>query len=319
MKVSEFSRYGLGICVAVAMLAGCGGSQPPIGALGAMPQSRAGATHDAHSGSWMLAEALSEDLLYISNVYTVTVYSYPRGRHVGTLKGFYRPLGECSDKAGDVFIANGDTILEYKHGGTKSIQTLTFAGYGAESCAADPATGNLAVTWDQGLSQGYVAIYQHASGTPKLYRNSNMLFVWCGYDNAGNLYVDGQYGSGNNFAFAELPKGGTSLENIMLNQSFQNAGAVQWDGKYVAVGDDVAQKIYQFTIKGSSGTLEGTTNLGNADYVYQWVIHGKKVVGSDDIPSRLWYWNYPAGGAAIKSITKDVFHPIGATISLAPH
>jgi CRISPR-associated endonuclease Cas1 len=35
MKVSELSRYALCVSIAVAMLAGCGGSQPPIGAPGA--------------------------------------------------------------------------------------------------------------------------------------------------------------------------------------------------------------------------------------------------------------------------------------------
>ena len=41
MKISDFSRYVLCSCVATAMLAGCGGSQPPIGAPGAMPLLRA--------------------------------------------------------------------------------------------------------------------------------------------------------------------------------------------------------------------------------------------------------------------------------------
>jgi hypothetical protein len=82
-------------------------------------------------------------------------------------------------------------------------------------------------------------------------------------------------------------------------------------------GWDTIQKIYRFTISGSYGTLQGTTSLGNADTVYQWVIDKKKVVGSDDIPSTVWYWNYPAGGSATKSITKGVFHPIGAAISEA--
>jgi DNA-binding beta-propeller fold protein YncE len=38
MKSLDFGRCALGICVA-AIVAGCGGSQPPIGALGAMPHS----------------------------------------------------------------------------------------------------------------------------------------------------------------------------------------------------------------------------------------------------------------------------------------
>lgn len=65
-------------------------------------------------------------------------------------------------------------------------------------------------------------------------------------------------------------------------------------------------------------TVRGTVDLGGAQTVYQWWIEGKTVVGSDDIPSTVRYWNYPAGGSAIKSITKDVFHPYGATVSLAP-
>jgi hypothetical protein len=37
MKSLDFSRYAFTSCVAVAMLVGCGGSQSPIGAPGAMP------------------------------------------------------------------------------------------------------------------------------------------------------------------------------------------------------------------------------------------------------------------------------------------
>ena len=39
MKFSDFSQHPLCGCVAAALLAGRGGSQPPIGAQGAMPQS----------------------------------------------------------------------------------------------------------------------------------------------------------------------------------------------------------------------------------------------------------------------------------------
>jgi hypothetical protein len=40
-----------------ALFVGCGGSQPPIGAPGAMRQSHAIATHPERRGSWMLPEA----------------------------------------------------------------------------------------------------------------------------------------------------------------------------------------------------------------------------------------------------------------------
>jgi probable HAF family extracellular repeat protein len=38
MKIADLSRYALGICAAVAILAGCGGSQTQTGAPGTMPQ-----------------------------------------------------------------------------------------------------------------------------------------------------------------------------------------------------------------------------------------------------------------------------------------
>jgi len=99
----------------------------------------------------MLPEAKNEDLLYITNVYTVTVYSYPGGKHVGTPKHFYRPESECADKNGDVFIADG-AIYEYAHGGKKPIETLDPAPLSAQGCASDPTTGNLAVALNYGNS-----------------------------------------------------------------------------------------------------------------------------------------------------------------------
>ena len=49
MRTSRLSRHAPSIVLTSAMLAGCGGSQPPIGAPGTMPQSRA-IGHDAERG-----------------------------------------------------------------------------------------------------------------------------------------------------------------------------------------------------------------------------------------------------------------------------
>ena len=69
------------------------------------------------------------DLLYLTDegADDVYVYSWPRGELKGTLTGFDAPNGECVDKAGDVFVANEDEsqILEYAHGGTSPIETLS--------------------------------------------------------------------------------------------------------------------------------------------------------------------------------------------------
>ena len=71
MKTFDFSRHAVGLSAA-AMLAACGGAQPPTGAPSAMPQSRAIATHAHRGGSRMLPEAESRTLLYVAtgdNVY----------------------------------------------------------------------------------------------------------------------------------------------------------------------------------------------------------------------------------------------------------
>ena len=88
MMSLNLGRYALCGAVAAALLAGCGGSQPPIGAPGAMPQSSALQSQSAQrdrSGSWMLPEATSEDLLYVSDGFygDVFVYSYRKHNYVG--------------------------------------------------------------------------------------------------------------------------------------------------------------------------------------------------------------------------------------------
>lgn len=335
MMIRNLSLYLSTFCSMVVILVGCntGGSARPDGAVqtqpwtsGVVPLSqflggpKAGVVFQAPDNpgaSWMAPEAKTDDLLYVTNAYTVTVYSYPKGKLVGTLRHFLRPLGECSDQAGDVFIANGEgQVFEYAHGGKEPIATLTLSGYAPGSCAVDPTTGNLAVTWETD-SQGYVAVYPHGSGTPTLYSNGNMLFNWPGYDPAGNLYVDGVPNDGNAFLFAELPKGGGSFTNITLDQYIGYAGPVQWDGKYVAVTD--TNVIYRFSIAGSSGTLKGTVNLGSAQSLYGTWIGGKKVIGSDELePDTTFYWHYPAGGPPIKGLQlKGIGAPVGVTISKA--
>ena len=88
MRTSSTS-YALSICAAGALLAGCGVLQPPVGAPGAMPQSHAIVGYARRSGSWMLPEAKSGDLVYVSNdtasssVGQVLVFTYPKGKLVG--------------------------------------------------------------------------------------------------------------------------------------------------------------------------------------------------------------------------------------------
>jgi DNA-binding beta-propeller fold protein YncE len=104
----------------------------------------------------MLAEAKSEDLLYISvgraQYGELRVFSYRTGKRVGSIAGLDAPFGLCADKSGNVFVANfgAQNVLEYAHGGASPIATLTDPGASPEACASDPNTGNLAVVESSG-------------------------------------------------------------------------------------------------------------------------------------------------------------------------
>jgi hypothetical protein len=345
---SSSVRNILGALAAVAILAGCsnGGTQSALGPTGPIRQNngqmrpksqslsrlapfllRNGDTiiaHPDHSRSWMAPDAKTNDLLYISDLSTddVYVFTYPRGKLVGTLTGFNQPLGECRDKAGDVFINNliGANIFEYAHGGTNPIATLNDPGVYPFGCSVDPTSGNLAVA---GASSppGGVAIYLNATGSPTIYTDPNFSSTdYCGYDNKGNLFVDG-ITSGGAFAFAELRKGKSTFTDISLNQTIVTAGGVQWDGTHVAVEDYNAQVIYEFSVSGSSGTLEGSTPLtGSSGVVQFWIQHlpgfVPKVIGPDEASGNVLLWHYPAGGTVVKTVVGAPV-PIGSTVSLA--
>lgn len=146
------------------MPAGCGGSQPPIGAPGMMPQASAIATHAERGKSWMAPEATSEDLVYVTGGCGGTcVVSYPAGKIVGYLNlGNGLNAGVCSDSGGNVYISNNresndSEVVEYAHGGTTPKATFDLPGFDAAGCSVDPTTGNLAVMFE-GSGDG-VAIF----------------------------------------------------------------------------------------------------------------------------------------------------------------
>src|ERR1700734_631611 len=106
------------------------------------------ATGGAHETSWMASDADTLDLLYVSSSKdgSVYVYSYPQGALQGWLLKRHAS-GLCSDRDGDVFVPEGNEVLEYPHGGTQPLAILHNALGGVlQFCAVDPSTGNLAVS-----------------------------------------------------------------------------------------------------------------------------------------------------------------------------
>jgi hypothetical protein len=259
----------------------------------------------------MLPEAKSKDLLYLSDGRTdVYVYSLPDLKLVGTLTGFVGAYGECVDNRGDVFVASADqdSIVEYAHGGSSPITTLRDP-YVPFSCAIDPTTGNLAVF---GNDYGTVAIYLGAQGTPTYYVTATSS-GYCGYDNKGNLFVDGYTEGG--AVFGEIPNGSGSFERLTLSRgSLTSAGAIRWAGSYLALGIGGSHRatIYHVSVSGSTATVIGSTSLRGpgsnfniVDGTEYW-IQGSMVIAAfnrhREGDSGLGFWRYPGGGNVVRTL-----------------
>ncbi len=317
------------------MLAGCGTSQPPIGAPGAMPQTTAIATQADRGTSWMLPEAKRERLVYVANDNnTITVYSYKSGNLVGTIDtpNEYIP-GLCADAKGNVYAPffTSSTIVEYPHGALTPKRTLSDPGRPWD-CAIDPTTGDLAVTNGGNEATGSVVVYKDAKGTPAEYTDGGSDPIWgffyCTYDDEGNLFADGVTGGGSQYSasLAELPSGGTGLNNISLvhDGPYDLPGGLQWDGKYITYALYSNDEIFQLTVSNGKSSQSGETNLNQASVSQYWITPKNAerhqtvigVGGSYENPS-IEYWDYPAGGSPIAAITNGVSGPQGVVVSPA--
>jgi hypothetical protein len=321
----RFGRYSLGIALAVAMLAGCGGSQ--VGSQGIMPVVTMPGQAKAHGHSWMLPEARGENLLYVSDSWAtglVYVFSYPMGKHVGTLTGFDFPTGECVDKRGDVWILNisPEEVIEYAHGGASPIATLSNP-VGGFSCSVDPASGDLAIASDDPAE---VAIYKRAKGAATIYSDPEVpTFAACSYDDRGNLFIDS---SGASDPLAELPKGGKSIIGIAFPA--YSLGNIQWDGHYLAIqnrihGNKGPATIDQVQVLGSAARIVSTTylyanrNKQEGAGIQFWIVGDRILMPSvirNGLDAVIGVWSYPGGGKPIKRFhARHPYYIFGVAVS----
>ncbi|MGA8575525.1 MAG: hypothetical protein WB609_07555 [Candidatus Cybelea sp.] len=306
-------RVTSGISIAAAILAGCGGSPNPAGIPGTAAQTSASVAQERHGGSWMLRRARSQKILYVSYFYgnDVLAYSFPGGQPVGMVTGIPEAQGECTSSASGgnwwVVATGANEVLEYAHAGTSAIATLNISGGTPAACAVDPTTGNLAVTI---ITTNQVVVFKNGAGPGTTYTTPFQPF-FCGYDNRGNLYVDGSGVT----PLARLRKGRSTFEPITVDQTIEFAGNVQWHGGYLAVGDQETSNIYQFAINGTAATKAGTTTLDGGDAAGFW-IQNHDVIALQG--GNVGIWSYPAGGPPVDTIAAGFYGSIDATVSLPP-
>jgi len=274
--------------------------------------------HPDHSRSWMAKGAASTALLYLSDYGTgdVYVYSWPSLALMGTLTGFTNPAGICVDKTQNIWIVNygAEDVVQYAHGGTSQIGSVSNNGYFPVGCAINKRTGALAVSdiGSAGSGSGGITIYQKGRGTGKTYTDSSIPFVhFVGYDRSDNLFLDGQNPSGV-FQLAKF-KRGTFTSITVSGGTINSPGGVQYVGGLLTVDDQVSSIIYQMS---EAGVISGSTPMADQEDCPQPFIRRKSVVCPNASGLDYLVYAYPAGGAPRKTITGSFSSPFGSAISL---
>ncbi|MBV9103318.1 MAG: hypothetical protein JO060_06980 [Candidatus Eremiobacteraeota bacterium] len=287
MIAGAFGRSALTICLVVAML--------PLGAAARPPRSV----------PWAFSAAHRSSLLYVGTGDNVYMLSYPAGVIIGALN--VPGYDICSDPEGNVFVPRTaiDEVSEYAHGFPSPRATLHVDDQPL-GCAVDPVTRNLAVTLEGSGASG-VAVFPNAK-EPAQYYDDTAVYQYglCGYDGAGNLFVDGT-GTGN--VLAELPKGASTFENFALNGDFDPFGSVEWDGRFMTLTNPSTKKIYRIQLLKSRVKIAGTTALrgwhdaysGHWPYVQTW-LRDDTFFAQGTSNGAIGLWRYPVGGSPRQSI-----------------
>jgi hypothetical protein len=309
MKSCDLRRCALSSCVAMAMLAGCGGSQPSIGAPQAAgyQQTLKLSVHSRSSG---------DALLCVSNdtQSSVNIYSYPSLKQVGTLASGRGVAGLCSDTAGNVWVVAGTnsdvTLAEYAHGGNQPIATLSLPGGEPDDCTVD-AAGSLAVVHNA----DYVSVYENEQGTPQTYKDEGIGEIYSlTYDTQGDLFIYGTKSVGvpRYPIVGELAYGEGSFSNMRFHQKVPEPDMTfaQWNATdlllagvtkrtkstYTETVWKVAVSQSQLKITGEN-TFEAPNTRGARGIGRRALVEGKKLIQQDNSGNTIWLFSYPAGGS----------------------
>ncbi len=191
------ARYALVIGATAALLVGCGGSQPPIGAPSAVPQSRIAARGYADYNA-------TGSLLYVTNIgyNTVTVYHADAKdpAPIATISnGLNAPAGDCIDGDGTLYVTNQPAggpgwVSEYPLGKTTPSKVITKGIDTAAYCAIDSNES----LWVTNIGGANVTEYLYGSKRPHTVITTGVPHpVGVAIDHSGNLYVANRLVSSN--------------------------------------------------------------------------------------------------------------------------
>jgi sugar lactone lactonase YvrE len=186
----------LSASLTATLLAGCGGSQPPIGAPVAMPQSSTITTQGTRY-------AHSAPLLYVGNISAyndVKVYR-ANGKDPSPIAvisdDLDAPTGDCIDSDGTLYVVNEPAgpgwVTEFAAGKTKSFKIIKKGINTPAFCAID-SNGNL---WVTNIGDQNVTEYEKGSTKPRTIITKGLFYPdGITIDQSGNMYVANHYTEG---------------------------------------------------------------------------------------------------------------------------
>jgi hypothetical protein len=366
MRISRSRSYALSVLAAAALLAGCngnGGSQasgltPSSGANAAtllhdpnpqvvdastLSDTFAGVTwsgnpHPDRNLSWVSPDVQrAPRLLFVSDVETDDVYIFtmPDMTLKGTITGFNQPQGECSDRHGNIYVADTQAkqVEEFSRTGTLLNTYVDKYGYPV-GCAINPVNGDIAITNIRGFhhAPGQVLVFSSPSAKPTVLTNHKQYsYYFDGYDPYGHLWVDGRDARK---AFILSSCTPSRCHTVKLSGGkIYFPGAVQADPKLYSwvvfdqlCGGKSAACSYWVANGGMLGQATDYRHYkgGAVCDLIQGVIaaYGKKYTAGADYPSKSCRkgdsyearWQYPDGGTPT-NYTTSVSGPVGAAVS----
>jgi hypothetical protein len=268
MTVLNFVRCACGIGALIALLAACSAqvSTPSVSGSSAALNRDLAMTNPKGIGlpaaqhplakSWSITPPKgTTGTLWASDTEYASEdrVAYPSGTLVGQTGGFSYPYGNCSDKSGNVYVADFslDELIELNSAG--SVVNSYPTGGEAFGCSVAP-NGDVAVN---NFDPGDVVI---VAGPDAGANWGGEALDWpVGFDEAGNAYIEcADESPCSSPSLYEWPKGGSAWMKLNFNHSIGFPGGIQNDGKLLEVmdqdGASFQNGVYLTKVSGSTAT-----------------------------------------------------------------